>query len=253
MIAKSKRLGRSVTRIAIVAFVATIATGCEKIEKAAGSAGIGTDTSLPESVAAIVEPRGEMMWLDDLFSTSCTNKPNSFENVGLYYKRDDEPWPRMQSMMWISVEHPLAAPIDGNVKDMFVAGVIKNLIDLQDIQYSTTNSGWGPTYCIKLVTPQLGADYSSYNNSNGEQVRGLIRVGALEFDHAEYVSTFQKTRPQGYVAEHRKFKLVAKLTEDPKYGRTSILLERDIVVFLSPEDRVWQIDRGDQTNWYQAP
>ncbi|MGN6150346.1 MAG: hypothetical protein ACTHPD_17570 [Rhizomicrobium sp.] len=204
---------------------------------------------LPPEIAALIVPGPDAVWADFPFGGGgCPTHPDDFTPVGLYLKADAAPWPQMSTTDFIVTDHPQAGldpSLAASFRDKAMSDLIARQFVVQQKQYDLY-------YCNQIVSASLGSDFSQYTDQSSKVTRGLIRIGYLVSNSVVGVSSFQKARPQGYVTEHRKFRLLAQLDENPRFGAQHYDLERDVVIYFDPENRVWQIDPYDQTSWMLA-
>lgn len=214
------------------------------------SCGDSASGGLPPDIAKSVSTSGDL-WIDFPFNGRCPNDPQNWVGyAGLYVKGSQEAFPSMQGNNLIESEHPPLATFSRDGSQALLAAFIADMVHGGLASYAQGYNLFGTYYCIKLNPSPLGnLLYTGYRDTAGNVTRGVVLTGDFAYDGAEFVSDFDKLRASGITAKHRKFHLLAHVTERTAIGTHIFKLQRDLVIFFNPENNAWEIDPTDGTGW----
>jgi hypothetical protein len=213
-------------------------------------------TALPDEIKRSVADLSTTgaLWLDFPFGPGCPSTlADSTDWVGLYFKTPDAPFPPMGISGFVENAHPPVVSFESDTRRMLINTFVADARNGGYLQQINRSIGPldGNRFCFSLLEAKIGSHYAHYLNGSTE-TRGLISVASFGFDRADMTSEFDKYRAAGYSTKHRKYHLFARLSEDPVFGIRTFNLERELVIYFDPEDKVWRVDADSVTAWHLA-
>ena len=243
-------------RVCVLCAVAALIAlnGCDdpKAPVHAGGTPAQVAQALPLEIAQTAGNVNGALWVDAPFTNgSC--RPRDAETydgrLGLLYKSDNVPWPQVREDRVLPDTLPkdvwLTDQAHRTILDEAVIG-LRNAAAIQEI--NGDNGLNDAITCIQFLPGKLGDGLNvAYDNATHQAVHAMALVGTLKLDHVDMVSEFERSRPyEGIVAKHRKYRLFAAFVMNPVLGNERMMLERDIVIYFDPEDRVWRPHHCDR-------
>lgn len=235
----------------------TVVAGCDNNKPSTQSGGTPAQVAqaLPPEIAQTAGNVNGALWIDAPFTNGSCRPRDAVTydgRLGLQYKSDNVPWPPVQA----NGELPDTLPKDVWLTDQahrtILDDAVAGLRNENAIHEINGDNGLNDAItCIQFLPEKLGDSLNLfYNSTTHRAVHAMVLVGSLKLDRVELVSEFDRSRPyEGIVAKHRKYHLFANFVMNPVIGSERVTLERDIVIYFDPEDRVWRFDRYDSQNW----